>query len=144
MEGKNKEYVPLYGHNEEYARKHDELMLYSKSYLENLACKNTIERGIELNYDGAHLNTDIILDVILIKYGVRRINYVLANTIQTKLHENRFSTENKEWAKRFSITPDHSKDGYDRNHDFTVNSHPGLINLLITAYRQKIDTKLMT
>ena len=66
---------------------------------------------------------------ILDRYGFTRVNWVVANTIQQKSYDGRFSEDNKRWAKRFYIPND------DVRWHFTVESHPGLTNLFVKQAR---------
>ena len=58
------------------------------------------------------------------------MNWVLANTLQEKSHDGRFSQENKKWAKGFFIPSD------DVRWHFCVESHPGLTDLFINQARE--------
>lgn len=139
MKEENKKDTPLYGHNREYALKHNETMIYIKSHQENIKCKETIEKLIATNHNMTNFNLKAVLDGVLAKYDTRRITYVLANTIQLKSYDGRFHWENKEWAKKFTIIPDNDFTGYDVNHDFTVNSHPCLVDGFTSYYRGKLE-----
>ena len=67
---------------------------------------------------------------IIDRYGFDRVNWVLANTLQEKAHDGRFSQENKRWAKGFFIPRD------DVRWHFCVESHPGLTDLFINQTRE--------
>lgn len=58
------------------------------------------------------------------------MNWVLANTLQEKAHDGRFSQDNKRWAKGFFIPSD------DVRWHFCVESHPGLTDLFINQTRE--------
>ena len=64
------------------------------------------------------------------RYGFDRVNWVLANTLQEKAHDGRFSQDNKRWAKGFFIPSD------DVRWHFCVESHPGLTDLFINQTRE--------
>ena len=95
-------------------------------------CKVDIERGIVTHFDGMHLNTDFIANLYAL-YGEERMNYVLANTVQTSESDGRFSPDNKAWAKGISI----NNSDEDRR-KFYVTSHPALLDGFITAYRRYV------
>ena len=65
-----------------------------------------------------------------------RTLYVLANTVQQKDWDERFSPANKAWAKTVDIPPNPDGFGGDRNLDFVVDSHPGLVDLFLSQARQ--------
>ena len=65
-----------------------------------------------------------------------RTLYVLANTVQQKDWDGRFSPANKAWAKTVDIPPNPDGFGGNRNLDFVVDSHPGLVDLFLSQTRQ--------
>ena len=95
-------------------------------------CGSDIEKGISTHFDGMHLNTDFIANLYAL-YGEKRMNYVLANTVQMSESDGRFSPDNKAWAKGISI----NNSDEDRR-KFYVTSHPALLDGFITAYRKYV------
>ena len=95
-------------------------------------CKVDIERGIATHFDGMHLNTDFIANLYAL-YGEERMNYVLANTVQTSESDGRYSPGNKAWAKEININ-----NAEDDRRTFYVNSHPAVLDGFITAYRRYV------
>ena len=65
-----------------------------------------------------------------------RILYVLANTVQQKEWDERFSPANKAWARTVDIPPNPDGFGGERNLDFVVDSHSGLVDLFLSQARQ--------
>ena len=65
-----------------------------------------------------------------------RTLYVLANTVQQKDWDGRFSPANKTWAKTVDIPPNPDSFGGERNLDFVVNSDTGLVDLFLSQARQ--------
>ena len=61
--------------------------------------------------------------------------FVLANTVQHKDWDGRFSRENKAWAAAFLIEPDVVM-GMDRRVQFIVNSHPAVLDGFIRMARE--------
>lgn len=122
------EHKLLYRWLREYAVRHNELDEWRESYRENCDCARAIERAIEENYHDNRLEdgTQGIID----RYGFDRVNWVLANTIQEKGHDGRFSQENKAWAKQTYISEDEGRWHY------CVESHPGLTDLFVNQVRQ--------
>ena len=122
------EHKPVYRWSREYAFSHDERDLWRDSYRENCDCARAIERAITDHY---HDNTlDDATQDIIDRYGFNRVNWVLANTVQQKSHDGRFSPSNKEWAKGIFLPDDEARWHY------CVESHPGLANLFINQARQ--------
>lgn len=79
-----------------------ELDLYRVSLHENKNCKNAIDKAISENFDGFRLKKDCYKPVIE-QFGQERMLYVLANTLQLRGWDGRFSRDNKAWAEHFSI-----------------------------------------
>lgn len=107
---------------------HNEVQDWRDSYRENCDCARAIERSIADHYHDNILEngTKDIID----RYGFDRVNWVLANTLQEKAHDGRFSQDNKRWAKGFFIPSD------DVRWHFCVESHPGLTDLFINQTRE--------
>ena len=61
---------------------------------------------------------------------------MLANTVQQKEWDGRFSPANKAWAKTVDIPPNPDGFGGERNLDFVVDSHSGLVDLFLSQARQ--------
>ena len=72
--------------------------MYRASRRANIACKEAIENAIAENYRDNRLGGDAVPQVIE-QFGYTRTLYVLANTVQQKDWDGRFSPANKAWAK---------------------------------------------
>ena len=127
--------TPLYKHNAEYAREHGELEIYRSSMKANIACKEAIEAAIRGHFDGMHLDKAAVRDVIE-AYGLERTCYVVANSVQQKAWDGRFSNDNKEWARQFEITGTGRPDD-DRRREFVVDSHPAVFDGFIHELRRE-------
>lgn len=104
--------------------------------LKNLTeIKAAIEKGISENFDGLHLKAGFE-DEIIAKYGMERVQYVLANTVQGKEYDGRFSPMNKEWARGFDIKENEGHRNY-----FVVESHPAVLDGFIDRIRKKENIK---
>ena len=121
------EHKPLYLYSREEALRHGERDQWRDSYRENCDCARAIERTIAENYRDNRLGD--CASGILDRYGFTRVNWVLANTMQQKSYDGRFSEDNKRWSKQFYIPND------DTKWHFTVESHPGLTNLFVEQAR---------
>lgn len=122
------EHKPLYMWSLDYAVRSNERDLWRESYRENCDCARAIEQAINENYRDNCLNDCI--QPIIERYGFDRVNWVLANTIQKKQDDGRFSQENKAWAKNFYLPQD------DVRWHFCVEAHPGLTNIFTNQARR--------
>ncbi|NNJ28569.1 DUF3849 domain-containing protein [Lacrimispora defluvii] len=130
----NKEFPYIYPYSFAEAKRLGELNDWKASHKENIACKDAIEAAIRRDFDGMHLKTDCAASVIA-DFGYHRVSYVLANSLQCKDYDGRFSRGNKEWAQQTYIPPD--KDSYsNRNLDFAVDSHPAVLDGFVNQYRR--------
>ena len=126
--------IPVYRQTGMYAREHGELDQFRQSNVANIACRAAIEKAIAENFDGMRLGADAAAQV-LSEFGAERVQFVLANTVQQKSWDGRFSRENKAWAAAFSIEPDVVM-GMDRRLQFVVNSHPAVLDGFIRMARE--------
>ena len=115
--------------------KQGDLDLYRASRRANIACKEAIEAAISEHYRDNRLDKDAVPQVIE-QFGYTRILYVLANTVQQKEWDERFSPANKAWARTVDIPPNPDGFGGERNLDFVVDSHSGLVDLFLSQARQ--------
>ena len=113
--------LPLYRHDAAYAREQGDLDLYRASIAEN--------------YGDNRLDKDAVPQVIE-QFGYTRTLCVLANTVQQKTWDERFSPANKVWAKTVDILPNPDGFGGERNLDFVVDGHSGLVDLFLSQARQ--------
>ena len=129
--------TPLYPHTAAYALEHGELEQYRASLQANIACKNAIEAAIRQYFDGMHLN-EVAVTEMMSAYGKERICYVIANTLQQKSWDGRFSSSNKAWAAQFEIAATARPD-YDRRGAFVVDSHPAVLNGFTGLLRRECE-----
>ena len=132
--------TPVYPFPASYAQEHGELEQYRASNRVNIACKEAIEAAIREHYHDNQLDSQAAAQVVN-AFGLDRTLYVLANTVQQKDWDARFSPGNKEWAKNIPIQKNPDAWGTDRNCQFVVNSHPGLTNLFLSTVRQEYCQK---
>ena len=126
--------IPVYRQTGMYAREYGELEQFRQSNVANIACRAAIEKAIAENFDGMRLNADAA-EPVLSEFGSERVLFVLANTVQHKDWDGRFSRENKAWAAAFVIEPDVVM-GMDRRLQFIVNSHPAVLDGFIRMARE--------
>ena len=127
--------IPLYRENARYARTHDEIELFQASQKANIACRNAIESAIQKDFDGMNLSEDAARDV-LAEFGQERVAHVLAATLQSKLHDSRFSASNRAWAESvpmFNV-------GTLRD-DYIIRSHSVKLDCFVTLARKEMETE---
>jgi len=124
----------VYPYSATEAGKRNELHRWRDSFRMNIACKKAIEDAIRQSFDGMHLKEDCVKGVIE-QFGFKRTAWVLANTIQQKEWDGRFSPANKEWAKQVFIPPDDN-----HNSLFVVNSHPAVLDGFANLYRREYQS----
>ena len=95
----------LYTDGLDAARRSGQIALWRASHQANIACKKAIEDSIRQGFDGVHLKEDCAKEV-LEEFGFKRVNWVLANTIQEKSGDGRFRPDNRSWAQRTFIPED--------------------------------------
>lgn len=123
--------VPIYTQSREYAVAHDELNLYRESKRAFNVCAKALDKAIGDNYANNRLNTDAVFESVLNDFSPERICMVLANTVQMKDWDGRFSRDNKSWAKTILVPQ------MGDNYVFELTSHSGLVDLMVSAYRRK-------
>ena len=110
-----------------------QLSLARAEYQENVECKLAIEQGIARHYDGSRLDSMAAREVVE-KFGAERVLYVLAGTLQQNEWDGRFSQDNKAWAETAKADP-----LFAHRRDFSVQSHPGLVDLFLTQVRRETE-----
>ena len=97
--------VPLYPYSAKDAMKRGEIEKWRESFRENCACAGGIDILIRENFDGMHLK-DGTVEKIVELYGYKRVEHVLANTVQERRGDGRFRPDNRAWAESHFIPPD--------------------------------------
>lgn len=122
--------VPLYPYSLEDARRSEEVSLWRDSFRENIRCKEAIEQAIRRSFDGMYLQKDCAKGV-LEEFGFKRVQFVLANTLQELRDDGRFSRDNKQWSRTVWVPPDKV-----HNCRFCVGSHPAVLDGFVDEYRR--------
>ena len=110
-----------------------QLSLARAEYQENVECKLAIEQAIARHYDGSRLDS-MAARAVVEKFGAERVLYVLAGTLQQNEWDGRFSQDNKAWAETAKADP-----LFAHRRDFSVQSHPGLVDLFLTQVRRETE-----
>lgn len=115
--------IPLYLECANYAYEVGELDSYKSSHQANIACKEAIESEISIKYNDNRLATKEAVETVVSKFGWDRLKYVLAITVNGKVHDGRIASEVKAWAKTITVAPEVSA-------ELIIDSvNPGLIDL---------------
>lgn len=129
--------LPVYIFSASFAKGHDELDEYRASFHANVDCKNAIEEAIANHYSDNRLDGACVKEVVD-RFGMERVSFVLANTVQHKDWDGRISPENKEWAKAEPVPNDFNAWGEKKTQEYCCNqTHPGLINLFVNQFRKE-------
>ena len=125
--------VPVYYESFGYAAENGEVDLYRISRQLNEECRNAIEEAIADNFDGMNLADDATKSVVE-QFGMERMGYILAYTLNYNNHDGRYSHSNKEWAD----TTCKGERGSNIRTDWIVRSHPAVLNGFVDMYRKEL------
>lgn len=128
--------LTVYPYSGDYAYDHGELDQYRESNKLNVACKEAIQAAISKHYNGQQLDEEAV-HLVVARFGTARTSFILANTVQEKDWDGRFSQSNKGWARPIPILPDENTFGNNNRLLYVVNSHPGLIDTFISIFRKE-------
>lgn len=130
-----REYPAVYPHSADIARQNGELDLYRESNKLNRSCAQAIDAAIrDSNYTLFHYDLAAAARSVISEYGVERVQWVLAYTVQSKEWDGRFSSNNKEWAKGFDI-PKPKFSG------FAAEAHPAILDGFINQLRKILQER---
>lgn len=122
----------VYMYSPDMARQNGELDQYREGRRLNAACAKAIDKAIsDSNYKLNHYDLGSAVEKTVSEYGWERVNMVLANTVQYKDYDGRFSHDNREWAKRIPL-PDAARDS---RAGFVTDAHPYLLDGFIDRAR---------
>lgn len=93
--------TPVYPYPASHAQEHGELEQYRASNRANIACKEAIEAAIREHYHDNQLDNQAAAQVVD-AFGLDRTLYVLANTVQQKDWDARFSPAIRNGRNPFS------------------------------------------
>lgn len=135
--------TPIYAYSFDYALEHKETEQYFASFNAHVACKEAIEQAIADHHDGMHFHYDEAVKQVMESFSPERVSYVLANTLQHKDWDGRFSSANLAWAKTVPIVEDKdAKFRQDRTSSFVVDrGHSVLTDAFVKQARKVMDAK---
>lgn len=120
--------IPFYPHSHSEALRENELPLWRESYRGNIACAVDIEAALQALED-VPLPEDAVRP-LLDRWGFKRVNHVLGNTLNQMKDAAQISTTNREWARVVYVPPDK-----EHNPDFAVRADPAALNALVDQAR---------
>lgn len=100
----------VYPHSYEEARARGQTAQHRRSYRLNVECALSIRAASTLNLANGHVPLENVREV-LEDYGPERVMWVLANTIQQRGSDTRYTEESRRWAENFPIPADPYKNG---------------------------------
>lgn len=121
---------PLYPYSIDEAIVMGETDQYWESRQLNEECAQAIKAAINGNYDGYHLIHDTS-DAVIQQFGLERVKFILANTVQLFDYDGRISGDNKVWAKSIKI-PDKAP---DRRY-YMIDGLSGLVDIWLREVRK--------
>ena len=121
-----------YPYSAKDAMKRGEIEKWRESFRENCACAGGIDILIRENFDGMHLK-DGTVEKIVELYGYKRVEHVLANTVQERRGDGRFRPDNRAWAGNHYIPEDEM-----HNYCFAARSHSAILDGFISNYRKLV------
>ena len=130
MDEKSLKDVPVYPYSSAYARETVELQAWRNSRRADAECRKAIDRAISEQWDGAHL-PDSAAKGVIERFGAERVAYVLADTLQQRGEDGRFSNANETWAETMPMFS--SKESRWAS---PVQSHPVKLDEFVTLARR--------
>lgn len=129
--------VPVYKDSSAAAREKNELDAFRASNHANQACAKAIAETIRENWNGSRLKEGCVQPV-MDAFGADRLTFVLANTVQLRAYDTRFSKQNREWAQMAlagadAVIPD------DRRSAWEIDTHTLLLNDFVQQAREAIE-----
>lgn len=129
--------TPVYLQSGAHARENNELDVFRASYKANIACKEALEESIRENYRDNRMNTAAVYNDVVDRFGSERVRLVLATTIQHKDWDQRFSRDNRAWAKTVPMEAGFGSRENDHSVHYVVNSHSVLTDSFVSHFRKE-------
>ena len=125
-----KEQGTIYLNTAQYSVEHDEIEQYRISHRQSEECREAIDKAISENFDGMHLKDGFIPELVD-KFGMERVQYILATTIRENLGDGRYSLENKGWAENIAVS-----ESQDERRNCCLRSHPAVIDGVVNSFKK--------
>lgn len=120
----------IYKHSFAHAQKNGELDAFRESNRRNQDCAAAIDKAIaDSHHDQHSYKLPAAVDAVSKEFGLDRVAWVMAMTIQHHDYDGRYSRTNKDWAQEFPIPR-------DRESFLLLNSHPVLLDGFAQSVRR--------
>ena len=104
------EFPYLYPHSSSEAQRSGETQMHMDSFYENVKCARAIEQAVRDHFDEANeALTDGCAQAVLEQFGFKRVNFVLANSLQELQKsscKHLVSDETYQWGRKTFVPPD--------------------------------------
>lgn len=120
----------IYKHSFAHAQENGELGAFRESNQRNQDCAAAIDKAIaDSHHDQHSYKLPAAVDAVSKEFGLDRVAWVMAMTIQYHDYDGRYSRTNKDWAQEFPIPR-------DRESFVLLNSHPVLLDGFAQSVRR--------
>ncbi len=126
----------VYPYSYEEARARGQTAQHRRSYRLNVECALSIRAASSLNLANGHVPLENVREV-LEDYGPERVMWVLANTIQQRGSDTRYTEESRRWAENFPIPADSYKNG-DLRFGYLIEGWPPHVAEFLDLARAEI------
>lgn len=120
--------IIFYPHSHREAERENELHLWRESHRGNIACAVDIEAALQA-LDGTPLPEEAVKP-LLDKWGFKRLNFVLSNSLNQMKDAVQISPTNRVWTQVVYVPPDK-----EHNPEFAVRADPAALNVLVDQAR---------
>ena len=122
----------------EEAREKGETQAWRDSWKLNQTCAIRMKDAINDSHEGNYrYDFPSALRAVTAEYGAERVRVVLANSVEYKDYDGRFSRDNKQWAKSIPL-PQMTKEHCSA---FVCEAHPAILDGFINTARKELREK---
>ncbi len=126
------EHLYVYPHSHAEAVRLGETQAHEDSFRENVSCSRAIEQAIREHFDESNEGLkEGCAQAVLERYGFKRVNFVLANSLKQMGCPYLLSEETRQWGQRIYVPPDGKYNRY-----FTVDTAASLLEAFVSQARQ--------
>lgn len=123
--------VTLYKHSRDEAVQRGELDRWQASHDRNVECARALTKAIDEGFEDVPGAVRPVVET----FGIRRVMWVLANTVQTiGSTDPRISEDNRAWAKEVPVP-------FNGTYDYYAYSHPCHVDAAIHAVQQMLQER---
>ncbi len=122
----------LYPYSRAEARRQGKKQMFEESFRHNVSCARAIEQAIRDHFDESSEGLkDGCAQSVLERYGFKRVNFVLANSLKEMGCPRLLSEETRQWGRRTYVPPDGKYNRY-----FVVDTAASLLEAFVGQTRQ--------